>query len=155
VTRAPFDTTVADQQAKALANANADKRMKNLMDGLKSVGTLLLVGLGLLFGYRRLRTPAIEESIPLEHLALEAGEGELLELDEEDIVELEPSRHQIAIEGEDDPTTVLVSRRHRRELDRLPGIEERMAENADIADLIDRQPDDVAQLLRGWMSERR
>jgi flagellar M-ring protein FliF len=155
VTRAPFDTTVADQQAKALANANADKRMKNLMDGLKSVGTLLLVGLGLLFGYRRLRTPAIEESIPLEHLALEAGEGELLELDEEDIVELEPSRQQYSIEGEDDPTTVLVSRRHRRELDRLPGLEERMAENADIADLIDRQPDDVAQLLRGWMSERR
>jgi flagellar biosynthesis/type III secretory pathway M-ring protein FliF/YscJ len=30
-----------------------------------------------------------------------------------------------------------------------------MAENADIADLIDRQPDDVAQLLRGWMADRR
>jgi flagellar M-ring protein FliF len=155
VTRAPFDTTEQAARDKALADANASKRMKNLMDGLKSVGTLLLVGLGLMFGYRRLRSPAIEESIPLEHLALEAGEGELLELDEEDYVELEPSRHQISIEGEDDPTTVLVSRRHRRELDRLPGLEERMAENADIADLIDRQPDDVAQLLRGWMSERR
>jgi flagellar M-ring protein FliF len=155
VTRAAFDTSVADQQAKDRSNADAERRMKNLMDGLKSVGTLLLVGLGLMLGYRRLRGQVVEEAISLEHLALEAGDGELLELDEEDIVELEPSRHQIAIEGEDDPTTVLVSRRHRRELDRLPGIEERMAENADIADLIDRQPDDVAQLLRGWMSERR
>jgi flagellar M-ring protein FliF len=155
VARAPFDTTVQNQQAKALKDANASKRLKTLMDGLKSVGTLLLVGLGLLFGYRRLRGTPVEETIPLEHLALQAGEGELLELDEEDIVELEPSRHQVTIDGDDDPTTVLVSRRHRRELDRLPGLEERMAENADIADLIDRQPDDVAQLLRGWMSERR
>lgn len=155
VSRAPFDTTVQDQQAKALADANASKRLNDLMSGLKSIGTLLLVGLGLLFGYRRLRGNAVEETIPLEHLALEAGDGELLELDEEDIVELEPSRHHVTIDGDDDPTTVLVSRRHRRELDRLPGLEERMAENADIADLIDRQPDDVAQLLRGWMSERR
>jgi flagellar M-ring protein FliF len=155
VSRATFDTTVADQQQQQLDDAKSERRTKQLMDGLKSIGTLLLVGLGLMFGYRRLRGPIVEEPISLEHLALEAGDGELLELDEEDIVELEPSRHQIAIEGEDDPTTVLVSRRHRRELDRLPGLEERMAENADIADLIDRQPDDVAQLLRGWMSERR
>jgi flagellar biosynthesis/type III secretory pathway M-ring protein FliF/YscJ len=34
-------------------------------------------------------------------------------------------------------------------------MEERMAAHADISDLIDRQPDDVAQLLRSWMSERR
>jgi hypothetical protein len=68
---------------------------------------------------------------------------------------MEPARNMVSIEGSDDPTTVLVSRRQRRELDRLPGLEERMAENADIADLIDRQPDDVAQLLRGWMAERR
>jgi flagellar M-ring protein FliF len=155
VSRAKFDTTTLDQQAKALKDANASKRMRDLLNGLKTVGTLLLVALGLRVGYRRLRPVPIEESISLEHLALEAGEGQLLELDEEDYVELEPARHSVTIDGEDDPTTVLVSRRHRRELDRLPGLEERMAENADIADLIDRQPDDVAQLLRGWMADRR
>ena len=127
------------------------------MNLVKTIGTLLLVGLGLMFGYRRLRPAPIEEAIPLEHLALQAGESELLELDEEDIVELEPARARdlVAYEGDDEPSTVLVSRRHRRELDRLPGLEERLAENADIADLIDRQPEDVAQLLRGWMAERR
>ncbi|MCU1379847.1 MAG: fliF, partial [Acidimicrobiales bacterium] len=155
VSRAKFDTSVSDQQAKDLKAANASKRLRDLINGLKTVGTLLLVALGLRVGYRRLRPIPIEESIPLEHLALEAGDGQLLELDEEDIVELEPARHSVTIDGEDDPTTVLVSRRHRRELDRLPGLEERMAENADIADLIDRQPDDVAQLLRGWMADRR
>jgi flagellar biosynthesis/type III secretory pathway M-ring protein FliF/YscJ len=34
-------------------------------------------------------------------------------------------------------------------------MEERNAAHADITDLIDRQPDDVAQLLRSWMAERR
>jgi flagellar biosynthesis/type III secretory pathway M-ring protein FliF/YscJ len=48
-----------------------------------------------------------------------------------------------------------VQRRRHTELDRLPGLEERMAENADIVDLIDRQPEDVALLLRGWLAERR
>ena len=152
-----FNTALEDAEAQARADAAETRRMDSLMDGLKTVATLLFVGLGLLFGYRRLRTPLTEESIPLEQLALQAGDGELLELDEEDIVELEPARPRdlVTYEGDDEASTVLVSRRHRRELDRLPGIEERLAENADIADLIDRQPDDVAQLLRGWMAERR
>ena len=74
-------------------------------------------------------------------------------------MELEPGAtpHPVAvtIEEGDEAGTVLVARRTRTELDRLPGMEERMAAHADITDLIDRQPDDVAQLLRSWMSERR
>lgn len=158
VALAAFDTTALEREEQAREDAAADARREDLLDGLKTIATLLVVGLVLLLGYRRLRRPlAVEEAIPLEQLALVSGDGELLELDEEDIVELEPARQRdlVTYEGDDEASTVLVTRRHRRELDRLPGIEERLAENADIADLIDRQPDDVAQLLRGWMAERR
>lgn len=158
VALAAFDTTEQERADQARADAAAAARREDLLDGLKTAATLLVVGLVLLLGYRRLRRPlAVEEAIPLEQLALEAGDGGLLELDEEDIVELEPARQRdlVTYEGEDEASTVLVTRRHRRELDRLPGIEERLAENADIADLIDRQPEDVAQLLRGWLAERR
>jgi flagellar M-ring protein FliF len=153
VSRMPFDTTVAAQQAAEEKSANADQRMHDLLNLLKTVGTLVVVGFGLMFGYRRLRGAPVEELLSIQPLALEAGEDDLLDLDEDDYVELE-SRRVVQIEG-GDPTTVLVQRRRHTELDRLPGLEERMAENADIADLIDRQPDDVALLLRGWLSERR
>ena len=51
----------------------------------------------------------------------------------------------MAIEGAEGPAAVLRTRRQATQLDRLPGMEEREAAHADIADLIDRQPDDVAQ----------
>ena len=153
VSRVAFDNTVAAEQAAQQKSANASQRMHDLLNLLKTVGTLLAVGFGLMIGYRRLRGEPVEEMLSVEQLALAAGEDDLLELDEEDYVELEP-HHVVQIEGED-PTTVLVQRRRHTELDRLPGLEERMAENADIADLIDRQPDDVALLLRGWLTERR
>jgi len=53
-------------------------------------------------------------------------------------------------------TGLLIEERRRRirEFDALPGIEDRNAAQADIHELIDRQPEDVALLLRGWMAER-
>jgi len=153
VSRVPFDTTVAQQQAAQLKSAASDQRLHNLLGVLKTLGTLVAVGVGLLLGYRRLRGVPTEETIPIEQLALRAGTSDLLELDEDDYLELEAPRG-VHIEG-GDATTVLVQRRRHTELDRLPGIEERMAENADITDLIDRQPDDVALLLRGWLADRR
>jgi flagellar M-ring protein FliF len=154
VSRVAFDDTIAEAQEEALKEAQSDERMDSLLGMLKSVGTVLLVAFGLMWGYRRMRGKPTEEVLSLEHLALRAGEDDLLELDEDDYVELEPHHATIQIEGED-PTTVLVQRRRHTELDRLPGLEERMAENADIVDLIDRQPEDVALLLRGWLAERR
>jgi flagellar M-ring protein FliF len=162
VSRVPFDDSATADQEKAAKDAAASQRWKDLMATVRSIVTLLVVGFGLLFGYRRLAGAARrEEAIPLDQLALERGEHEddVLELGEEDYMELEPGAtpHPVAvtIEEGDEAGTVLVARRTRTELDRLPGMEERMAAHADITDLIDRQPDDVAQLLRSWMSERR
>jgi flagellar M-ring protein FliF len=154
VSRVAFDDTVAQAEEEARKEASADQRMDSLLGMLKSVGTVLFVAFGLMWGYRRMRGKPTEEVLSLEHLALGAGEDDLLELDEDDYVELAPHHATVQIEGED-PTTVLVQRRRHTELDRLPGLEERMAENADIVDLIDRQPEDVALLLRGWLAERR
>jgi flagellar M-ring protein FliF len=154
VSRIAFDDTIAQAEEEARKEASADQRMDSLLGMLKSVGTVLLVGFGLMWGYRRMRGTPTEEVLSLEHLALGSGEDDLLELDEDDYVELAPHHASVQIEGED-PTTVLVQRRRHTELDRLPGLEERMAENADIVDLIDRQPEDVALLLRGWLAERR
>jgi flagellar M-ring protein FliF len=159
VTEVPFSTVEADAAAAAAARADDYAARDQMLSTIRSVVTVVVVALGLLYGYRKLRGPVrTEELIPLEHLALASGaDGEygddVLELDEEDYVEIEPA--QVTVEGEEDVSTVLVSRRHRTELDRLPGMEERMAAHADISDLIDRQPDDVAQLLRSWMAEPR
>ena len=158
VSEVQFSTAEADAAAEAADAANESAKWASTMDTVRSVVTLLVVGLGMLIGYRRLRGAARrEELIPLEHLALDAGDPtDVLELDEDDYIELEPAMAGgVLIEGDDEPSTVLVNRRHRTELDRLPGMEERQAAHADISDLIDRQPDDVAQLLRSWMSERR
>ncbi len=158
VSEVPFDTSAADAAEEAARAASSNERWETTMGTVRSVVTLLVVGLGMLFGYRRLRGAARrEELIPLDQLALATGDDDVLELDDDDYVELEPAMAGAGtyVEGEDDVSTVLVSRRHRTELDRLPGMEERMAAHADISDLIDRQPDDVAQLLRSWMSERR
>ena len=160
VSEVQFNTAEADAAEEAAKAANASAKWDSTMDTVRSVVTLLVVGIGMLIGYRRLRGAARrEELIPLDHLALgPASDDDVLELDEDDWVELEPAvagAGGVVIEGDDEPSTVLVNRRHRTELDRLPGMEERMAAHADIADLIDRQPDDVAQLLRSWMSERR
>ena len=158
VSEVQFNTAEADAAEEAAKAANASAKWDSTMDTVRSVVTLLVVGIGMLIGYRRLRGAARrEELIPLDHLALGPGD-DVLELDDDDWVELEPAMAGgggVVIEGDDEPSTVLVNRRHRTELDRLPGMEERMAAHADIADLIDRQPDDVAQLLRSWMSERR
>ena len=159
VSEVQFNTAEADAAEEAAKAANASAKWDSTMDTVRSVVTLLVVGIGMLIGYRRLRGAARrEELIPLDHLALGPGDDDVLELDDDDWVELEPAMAGgggVVIEGDDEPSTVLVNRRHRTELDRLPGMEERMAAHADIADLIDRQPDDVAQLLRSWMSERR
>lgn len=162
VSEVPFDTSEAEAAEEAARLASSNERWETTMGTVRSVVTLLVVGFGMLFGYRRLRGAARrEELIPLEHLALATGDrDDVLEVDfdEDDYVELEPAMAGgggTTVEGDDDVSTVLVARRHRTELDRLPGMEERMAAHADISDLIDRQPDDVAQLLRSWMSERR
>lgn len=157
----PFDTTAAQEADAAADAASKDAARDQMMQTIRSVATLLVVAVGLLYGYRKLRGPVrVEELIPLEHLALGTGaddDDDVLELDEGDYIEIEPAAATAGtvVEGEDDVSTVLVARRHRTELDRLPGMEERMAAHADISDLIDRQPDDVAQLLRSWMAERR
>jgi flagellar M-ring protein FliF len=163
VSRVPFDTSTTDDAAKAAKDAAASAKWKDTLGTIRSIATLLIVGFGLLFGYRRMAGAARrEEEIPLDQLALARGatEDDVLELDEEDYMELEPGAPgaqsvPVTIEEGDDVGTVLVARRTRTELDRLPGMEERMAAHADITDLIDRQPDDVAQLLRSGMSERR
>jgi flagellar M-ring protein FliF len=161
VSEMQFSTADADAAQQAADEAASQASRDQMLETIRSVVTLLVVAGGLLYGYRRLRGPVRrEELIPLEQLAIGTGdeEDDVLELDEDDYIEIEPaavSREGVAVEGEDDVSTVLVARRHRTELDRLPGMEERMAAHADISDLIDRQPDDVAQLLRSWMAERR
>lgn len=167
VSRVPFDTTAEDEAAAAAEDAKEAQRWDSTMSTVRSIATLLIVGFGLLYGYRRMQRGARrEEWISLDHLALGSGDDEVLELEEEDYMELEPAHYEtvtiagepgqtVAVEGADEVSTVLVARKTRTELDRLPGMEERMAAHADITDLIDRQPEDVAQLLRSWMAERR
>jgi flagellar M-ring protein FliF len=150
VSRVPFDKTVATQEAADKAKQDATARRQDLIRLAQSLGTLLLVAVGLRVGYKRLRGEAIEELIPLDQLALESASVDaLLELDDE-VFDLEPTM----VGTGEDGGTVLVQRRQRVELDRLPGVEERMAAHADIVDLIDRRPEDVAQLLRSWIADR-
>jgi len=137
VDRMPFDTTAAKQAAKELAQASKSQHSQWLLSLAKTGGLLLVVLIVIALLIRRGRRPGAVEAIPASVIAeleetrraLTAREAELL-----------------ALEAGDRP--------------KLPagtsGLEStRIAVHEDIGALVESQPDEVAQLLRGWLADRR
>ena len=98
---------------------------------LRTVAILLVVALALFLAYRSSRKPRREAVELPEAIAL--GEGDFLDLDSEE---------GLAAVGA--APWVLE-----------PADARRIEIQSEVAELVDRQPDEVAQLLRGWLADRR
>jgi flagellar M-ring protein FliF len=135
VTALPFDQSAAEANKKALdAAAKADKQGK-LMGYAKTAGMALLIGILLLVASLRARKAGrAAELTPEEQQQLEEMQAAL-----------ERSR-TLALEG---GTGTAVAG-----LPPDPQLERDRAQRQLVA-LVERQPDEVAQLLRGWLADRR
>jgi flagellar M-ring protein FliF len=99
------------------------------------LGTVGIIALVLLLAYRRARRSTVARyplAIPLDPLAL--GEG-ALDLEELELEELERGAQRALTPSAEEQDQLVVQ--------------------SQIGDLIDRQPDEVAQVLRGWLADRR
>jgi flagellar M-ring protein FliF len=142
VTRLEFDQTAAEQRQKEVDAANAD-RTRNQLFGFAREGVILLVvALVVFLIWRNLRRAAAQRA------ALVPARGDVRELE----------AHVI------DPVLVPAGAEAlERRLDELPisrpaasdDDRRRQHMTAEVADMIDGQPTEVAQLLRGWLGDRR
>lgn len=125
-----FDTTAAEAAAEELAKAEAAEQRAELMTLIRNIAILLVVALGLFLAYRSSRKQRREA------VALPPGYdpfgGDFLDLDSEEMA---------AVGG---PPPALE-----------PAEAKRVEIQTEVAELVDRQPEEVAQLLRGWLADRR
>lgn len=142
VTKIPFDTSAADAAAKAAEDEAAAARQSELIGLGKNVLLGLLLLAALLIGFRKSRKqtttvdlgelPSIDQG-GLEYPALPAGP------------DMEP--RPLEYELEDELPAIEAP-----EVD--PQSEARIQARLEIGALVDENPDEVARLLRGWISER-
>jgi flagellar M-ring protein FliF len=139
-----FDTTGVDGAAAEAEAAAAAQKRAELMAMLRIGGVVLLV-------------------IAVLVLAFLSARSRREELGTEALAELEAQRQWLQAVREDAPAHALVgagaptSTDGRLALDAAPDEEaaRRAALRGDIGTLIERQPEEVAQLLRGWLADRR
>ncbi len=138
VSEMPFNQTQAKANAKALAAAASAKSMKSLM-GYGQDGGLALLLLGAIWLFMRKAKKSRSQSTFM-------TTSERLELEEaRRMLALVSSQEELA--GQHMPA-LSPSMAGQLEMHR-PTIE------AQIGDLVERQPEEVAQLLRGWLADRR
>lgn len=128
VSSMPFDRSLEEAAAKELAAAQAAEASATTMDLYKKVGLgvglLLMLALALLKGRRRDRAREQATSYVVEQLRQETSARGTLEIP---------------------PAALALEEAERSEDDEL---------RSELSDLIERQPEDVAALLRGWLTER-
>jgi flagellar M-ring protein FliF len=135
VSSMPFDQTATKAAEKQLAAASSRKDMSTLIGYAKDAAIGVVV-LALFFFFMRRAKKAAERS-------------PVLTVNER--LELEEAHRMLAIAG---AHTDLVR-------DQIPGprnherLELKPAFDSEIGDLVERQPEEVAQLLRGWLADRR
>lgn len=132
----PFDQSAAEEAKQALAEAKAAEQQEKTMTMVKTAGIMLLILAVLFIAWRASRRSkrsqlSAEELAELDAMqaALEAQRLAALEAGSAIALEAGPQRDA------DDAA--------------------REVRQNEIAQMVEKQPDEVAQLLRGWMSERR
>ncbi len=133
VSRMPFDSSSAEAAGTALEEAKAvaaAEQQGELVRTAAIAGAVVLLAIVVLVLTLKRRKKTRRDEIDLgEMRVLEPGPGQR-ELDRVD---------------EDDPRSLLPRQR-------TPDAAER---RTDVIELVERQPDDVAELLRGWLADRR
>ena len=137
VTAMPFDSSAADQAAEAEAKAGLAEQQQQVVSMAKT-GAMVLGILILLFLAWRYSRKSKRSQLSAEELA-ELAEMQAA-LDAAQARELAGADVLPAIEAAPEPDGRL---------------EEREARQKEIAEMVATQPDEVAQLLRGWLADRR
>ena len=135
VSRMAFDDTAAKAAEEEMAKLEAAAKSEQRWGLVRTVAVLLVVGLVLLHALRILRR---DSRVPVT-LAVQ---------------ELE-ARQQQAIAAEE---AAMLAAQHRLQLESTPadpGEVRRLSVQSEIGELVERQPEEVAQLLRGWLADRR
>lgn len=132
ITTMAFDTTASEDAAAELAAAEAAEQRAELMELIRNVAVLAVVALALFLAYRSARKPRRQAIAVPEPYALGDGE-EILDLD-----------------FDHEPTAVGPARPALE-----PAAVRRLELQSEVAELVERQPEEVAQLLRSWLADRR
>jgi flagellar M-ring protein FliF len=145
VNRMPFDTTVADRMKKDLAaraEANSGSSALPLFGAAGAVALLVVVATFLVMRRRK------KDLRQLEELAAQlSNRTPAIDLDATGV-------HPVATPGNDGAS--MDGRFGSSAPPPLIGVEGRREERQQVlTELIDNQPDEVAQLLRGWLGDRR
>jgi flagellar M-ring protein FliF len=127
----PFDTTAAADAAKALAAADAAAKTTQYLEIGKKAGIALLILIILFLATRRKKKDQDETTIDATASDL-PNEGLVLAGGQQAAI---GSGDQLAIAAQSEMTR------------------DKMRD--DVAALVDNQPDDVAQMLQGWLAERK
>jgi flagellar M-ring protein FliF len=141
VTRVPFDTSAAKAAEEQLNEAKSAEQREQLMSLARTVGLVLLVMLILFLAWRSMRKAARAgaTSTAIDLAELERQRAVLTRTDLEEAEEL----------ARPDPEA------ERRQLELAAGEKKRIAVQEEVGELIQRQPEEVARLLRSWLADRR
>lgn len=145
VTSLPFDTTAAAAAAKEVATAQASQRMAGYLDLAKKAGLALLVAIVLLVAMRRRKKakPSVEVyASDLAHGSLLGGLPPALSAG--------PTGAH-AFGGQEGAAAALPEQREAAE--DLARRRERLRD--EVTRLVDNQPEEVAQVIQGWLSQRK
>ena len=140
VTQMAFDSSTLPDALPA--EDGGDDGGSPMLSLARVLGTVGIIALVLLLAYRSAHRSTVARyplAIPLDPLAL--GDG-TTDLDEDDL-------------DDDGDLDVELERPAERALVASTQEQEQIVVQSQIGDLIDRQPDEVAQVLRGWLADRR
>ncbi|MFP4513425.1 MAG: flagellar basal-body MS-ring/collar protein FliF [Acidimicrobiales bacterium] len=153
VSAMPFDTSVADQMAADLAEADDTAASEAQMQLYQTIALVVVVLIVLALGYRTMRKAAKRRAALADSIEMRAIERASPE-------SLTPAQMAKVNEAADAHTAAgnsldLVSLNNLIGGVGTPAEESQATVANEVAEMIDNQPDEVAQLLRGWLGDRR
>lgn len=149
VTSLAFDKTAAAANDTALAAAGSASGSQGMLDLIRTVGAILIIGAVLFLAWRSMRKASkgrlLVGSAPIDLRELDAVRSQLeaLPAGRRGSGQLSVGPGGLEDEGLLLPIEISKEDRTRQQME------------TEITELVDRQPEEVAHLLRGWLAERR
>lgn len=140
ITRLPFDRSAQEAAEKEAAAAAASEQRNTMMSMLQGIAAILLVAIVLFIAWRVMKKSARRAAepirVPLDVRGLDSGA----------MTATGPSEIESAYDPYELPPIDATLDEPENSLTRI---------NEELTDLIDRQPEEVAMTLRGWLADRR
>jgi flagellar M-ring protein FliF len=140
VTKMPFDTSAATAAATQLAQAAKDKQQAQTLSYAKTGALALLVLIMLFVVWRSFRRRKVES---VDVLDVNAPPIHLGDITEDEFAEPRVLETAVRTPAVLEPAPV------------DPALEAAAARRDEVVELVSRQPEEVAELLRGWLADRR